>query len=99
MRTILLLLLLVAAAHAAGPVRVRIDQYAFKPARIEVHVGDTVTWENEDDSPHTVTVRGGPLASPPLDQGQRYTFRFTTPGTYDYVCALHPMMHGRVVVH
>ena len=31
--------------------------------------------------------------------GNTYQFKFTTPGTYQYDCAVHgPMMTGRIVV-
>jgi amicyanin len=86
----------VAAAHPS----VQIVNFAFAPAIITVTVGDTITWTNQDAAPHTVTTSSGPqpLNSPNLSTGQSWTFTFTAPGTYPYYCAVHPDMHGEVVV-
>src|SRR4051794_17755450 len=84
-------------AHASN---VGISNYAFSPASIEVHPGDSVTWTNQDKAAHTVTGSSGPekLDSPTLEQGDSWSFTFTEPGTYEYYCALHPDMKGKVVV-
>jgi plastocyanin len=70
---------------------------AFVPSALTVNVGDTVTWTNEDDSPHTVT-SGGPFDSGNLDPGQSFSFTFTDPGTYGYACRYHDDMVGTVTV-
>ncbi|HXZ22255.1 MAG TPA: plastocyanin/azurin family copper-binding protein, partial [Pseudolabrys sp.] len=36
--------------------------------------------------------------SKPLDSEDKYSFTFTTPGTYKYFCSLHPHMTGTIVV-
>ncbi len=85
------------ASAGAAEVKVGIDNFTFNPKVVTVKVGDTVTWTNNDDIPHTV-------ASPPkfrskaLDTGDSYTFTFTTLGSYSYFCSLHPMMTGKIVV-
>jgi amicyanin len=92
-------LLLHSQQASAAVSTVRIAQYAFAPASITVHVGDTVTWVNQDAVAHTVTSRsGGLLNSPMLSQGQSYSYRFTNAGTYYYYCAVHPNMLGTVTV-
>lgn len=64
-----------------------------------VKAGTTVTWENRDNTQHTTTS----TASPPvwdsgiLNPGQSFSFTFNTPGTYSYICNVHPMA-GTVVV-
>ena len=40
------------AAGAASPATVKIDNFAFAPATLTITAGTTVTWKNEDDSPH-----------------------------------------------
>jgi amicyanin len=96
--------LLVAAATFAArsapatDAEVDIDQFTFLPQRITVKAGTTVTWINEDDVPHTVASSGKVFKSKALDTADKFSFTFTTPGTYDYFCSLHPHMTGAVVV-
>ena len=97
------ILLGAAAALAAQPAptaaaEVEIDQFAFVPQRITVKAGTTVTWINEDDAPHTVASSSKLFKSKALDTGDKFSFTFTTPGTYDYFCAVHPRMTGKIVV-
>jgi amicyanin len=80
---------------AAGPT-VTIKDFKFSPATLNVKVGTTVTFVQEDSVPHNVT--GGILQSPTLTTGQTYTATFTKAGTYPYICSIHPFMHGTVVV-
>ena len=86
-----------AAAAQAGPV-VKIGNFTFGPAAIMVRVGDTVTWINEDDIPHTVVANDHSFKSKVLDTDERFSFTFTRPGEYAYFCSLHPHMTGKVVV-
>jgi len=58
----------------------------------------TVTWTNHDDVPHTVVSTEKRFSSPVLDTDERFSVSFTTRGTYDYFCSIHPQMTGRVVV-
>jgi plastocyanin len=79
---------------------VSIKDFAFGPAEAAVRVGTTVTWKNADQDPHTVTSTGntGPLRSPTLAQGETYSYTFTKPGRYDYLCTIHPFMTATVTV-
>ena len=81
----------------SGP-RVTISNFTFSPDALTVPVGSTVTWINQDDIPHTVTSVDKVFASPALDTGDRFSFKFTTPGTYSYFCSLHPKMVGKIIV-
>jgi plastocyanin len=47
----------VAPAPGAG-MEVKIDNFTFNPPRLTVSAGTTVTWDNEDDIPHTVAASG-----------------------------------------
>jgi hypothetical protein len=58
----------------------------------------TVTWINGDDIPHTVTSSGKVFKSKTLDTEDKFSFTFTTPGSYEYFCSLHPHMTGAIVV-
>lgn len=88
-----------ASAPVAGNA-VNIAQFAFSPASLTVKVGTTVTWTNNDGEPHTVTSTNndGPLKSPAMKTGDTYTFTFTTAGTFNYLCTIHPFMTATVVV-
>jgi plastocyanin len=88
------------AESAAVPNQVAIDNFAFRPRRLEVKAGTRVTWVNRDDVPHTATSTARPRAfdSRTLDTDERFEHVFTTPGTYDYFCAVHPHMTGQVIV-
>ena len=82
----------------AAETEVNIDQFTFLPQRITVKAGTTVTWSNEDDVPHTVASSSKVFKSKALDTADKFSFTFTTPGTYEYFCSLHPHMTGAVVV-
>ncbi len=79
---------------------VAIKDFAFAPAATTVKKGTTVTWTNSDQDAHTVTSTGsgGPLRSPTLQTGQSYSYTFTTPGTFEYLCTIHPFMTATVTV-
>jgi YVTN family beta-propeller protein len=87
-------------APAAAPTRadVRIAGFAFSPATIHVAPGTTVTWTNSDSAPHTTTSRDGAWDSGRLAPGASFSVTLSTPGTYEYVCMIHPFMRGTVVV-
>lgn len=79
---------------------VAIRNFAFSPATLKVSVGTTVTWTNEDTDAHTVTSTGsgGPLRSAALATHATYRYTFTKPGTYAYLCTIHPFMTATVEV-
>ena len=93
--------LAVALGCAPKPVRreVQIKDLAFVPAMMVVAVGDTLVWRNQDLFPHTATADGaagwdtGPI---PADSTRSAVAR--RPGTFNYVCRVHPTMRGQVVV-
>ena len=90
--------MLYAAAAAPTETRVSIDNFVFKPDAITVRAGTTVVWENDDDIAHTVVESQGAFRSQALDTEDKFSFTFTTPGTFEYFCSLHPRMKGQVVV-
>jgi plastocyanin len=71
---------------------------AFSPATVEIRVGDTVTWTNDDDTGHTVTAADGLFDSGEMPEGATFSFTFETEGEFSYFCAFHPDMQGRIVV-
>lgn len=77
---------------------VTIANFAFQPSYIVVAPGTTVSWYNADGAPHTVTSDVGAFDSGTIGSGGGYSLTFSTPSTYTYHCAIHPMMTGTVVV-
>ena len=88
------------AADKVEPNQVVIDNFAFGPRALTVAAGTRVTFVNRDDVPHTATSTATPRAfsSGTLDTDGRFSHVFTTPGTYEYFCALHPRMTGTIIV-
>ena len=78
---------------------VSIADFAFAPDSLQAQVGEKVTWENQDTGvTHTVTADGGAFNSGDLANGKRFSFVFSTTGTFAYHCAIHRNMHGTVRV-
>ena len=85
-------------ALASAPAGVVIDNFAFGPMDITVPAGTTVTWNNNDDIPHTVRAVDGSFHSKPMDTDDSYSFTFAKPGVYSYFCSIHPKMVAKVIV-
>jgi plastocyanin len=78
---------------------VSIDNFTFNPAKLTVKAGTTVTWTNKDDIPHGIASSNNAFTrSKALDTDDAFSFTFTTPGTYQYFCYIHPHMVGTIVV-
>jgi plastocyanin len=87
-----------AQTPAANSAVVNIDNFAFTPAVLVVHLGTTVTWTNRDDIPHTVTEKKLTFRSKAIDSGEQFSRTFDLPGEIEYFCSLHPHMTGKIVV-
>ena len=90
-------ILLDLASAQAAEFQVTIDNFTFTPAEVKAKVGDTVTWTNHDDIPHTV-VSAGKFRSKATDTDGTFSFTFTSAGDYKYFCSLHPHMTGMIKV-
>ncbi len=79
--------------------RIEIKDFAFNPQTLTVKSGETVTWINRDEEPHTVVSVGKKFKkSTALDTDQEFTITAGAPGTYTYFCSVHPKMTGTIVV-
>ena len=89
-----------ASAAFAGPgdTLVTVKNFDFHPMDVTVQVGATATWKNLDGEPHTVTSTDGSFRSEALDEDDTYSFRFTKPGVYKYLCTIQPRMIASVTV-
>ena len=90
-----------APAVAPAANHVRVADFAFTPATITVHAGDSVTWDfAQPEAPHNVAVNDGPdqfTSGAPKGSGS-FTHRFSQAGTFHYICVVHPSMKGSVTV-
>jgi plastocyanin len=82
----------------ADTVTIHISNFTFAPAAISIKPGTTVTWLNDDDTPHSVIEATRRFHSAALDTGDSFTMTFTTPGEVDYFCGFHAMMQGKIIV-
>ncbi len=87
------------AQNAAPTGAVSIDNFTFTPKSLTVKAGTTVTWTNKDDIPHGIAASDNAFKkSKALDTDDSFSYTFTTPGTFQYFCYIHPHMVGTIVV-
>ncbi len=77
---------------------VKIHNFKFEPANLSIAVGKTVQFVNVDEEPHTATATDGTFNSKALDTEQTWNYTATKPGTYPYICSIHPFMKGTLTV-
>lgn len=88
-----------AAVSTILPNTVVIKNFAFGPATMVVSPGTKISVVNEDRAPHTVTAVNKAFDTGTISGGQRGEFTApNTPGTYPYVCTVHPSMTGTLIV-
>ncbi|HEX7586010.1 MAG TPA: cupredoxin family copper-binding protein [Patescibacteria group bacterium] len=75
---------------------ITIQNFAFNPTPLTIKTGTTVTWTNKDSVTHTVN--SASFNSGNLANGDKFQFTFTSPGTYNYSCGIHPSMQGTIIV-
>ena len=88
-------------AAAAEEVTINIVDFFFEPADVTVKVGTTVTWVNVGPTDHTTTafVDGDKYwDSEIMHEGDTFSFTFEEPGSFDYLCGLHPSMKAHLEV-
>jgi len=88
----------VATATSAAPASISIANFVFSPLELMVAQGTRVTWTNNDAAPHGLSHKDGAPGTGVLLPGETVSRVYDAPGTYEYVCAVHPYMTGRVVV-
>ena len=70
----------------------------FAPGTIELKVGDTVTFVNDDEIAHTATADDGAFDSGTMEPGATFEFTAEKAGSISYVCEFHPGMTGTINV-
>ena len=87
------------AEDGAKKNQIVIKDFHFTPETLTVKSGETITWINRDEEPHTVvSVEKQFKKSSALDTDQEFTITAGAPGTYTYYCTIHPKMTGTIVV-
>ncbi len=79
-----------------GQNQISIKNFVFSPAELNINAGETVVWVNNDSVSHDIS--GSGFKSPLMSNGQSYSFTFSTAGTFDYICSIHPSMKGKIIV-
>ena len=82
-----------AGAHAT----VAIKGFEFKPFKVTVSRGAKVTFVNRDSAAHRPAKKGG-FDAGRIASGKAASVKLTKPGTYKYICTIHPFMRGKIVV-
>ncbi len=85
-------------APSSGVMEISIVDFNFDPAEMEVPVGTTVRWTNNDSFDHTVKADDGTFESETLGGGDTFEFTFESAGTFSYICGIHPSMQGTITV-
>ncbi len=90
----------VVSGSAVAEAEVTIRGFQYQPPEIVLQRGGTVTFTNQDSTPHTVTPRAGSQfeASGRLRRGESRSITFDVVGSQEYFCDIHPSMGGRVMV-
>ena len=84
---------------SGSAIKVNIKDNSFQPAVLNVPVGATVVWHNQDGVQHTVTSDiQGLFDSGVLMPGKKFTFKFNAPGSFGYHCSNHLGMKGAITV-
>jgi plastocyanin len=86
------------ASTAASDNTISIKDMAFTPNSLQIKVGATVTWVNNDTVQHTVTSDTKVFDSGPIEPGANFTYTFTQAGSFAYHCDIHKSMIATITV-
>jgi len=87
------------SAATTATTAITIVNFKFAPTPVTVKAGATVRWTNKDGIAHAVDFSAPDLHSSVLNRNDQFTHTFATPGSYAYICRIHPFMHGTLVVN
>lgn len=86
------------SGDAVRSAKVEIEDYAYNPDPVTIEEGGKVTWINKDSVAHTATADDGSFDTGAIEEGKLKSETFKQPGTYNYICSIHPTMHGTIEV-
>ena len=76
---------------------ITIKNFAFSPNTVSITAGTTVIWKNEDSVAHSI--KSDTFNSQLINPGDSVEIKFSTAGTYNYTCGIHPQMQGQIIVN
>jgi len=87
----------------AANVAITIQNSAFSPSSVNVHIGDVITWTNKDNFLHSVISTSVPsgtatFGSSTFGINETFTYTVTSAGDYTYKCGVHTSMIGTFTV-
>ena len=84
----------------APAIEVAVRDDRFTDARLTIAPGTTVTWTHKGNNLHTISATDGAWDSGTLQRGDTFSFTFTEPGVYSYLCRQHLLqgMRGTITV-
>jgi plastocyanin len=86
-------------AEGGGEVEVKAEDFQFDPTDVEVASGDTIAVKNDSASvPHTFTVTDTDIDESLDPDASAKVAIDLDPGTYDFICTIHPQMTGTLTV-
>jgi plastocyanin len=83
-------------AYASSEHTVQIRGMKFSPKIIDVEIGDTIIFKNNDNAPHTATSKGKSWTTDLLNFGDEESIEIQDGMVTDYFCKYHPMMKGKI---
>ena len=88
------------ASNSGQSVAIAMEDDRFDPKTITIAAGTTVTWTNTGGDWHSVAAFDGSFESDQISPGESYSYTFTTPGEYSYICKHHGRqgMIGKIIV-
>lgn len=86
------------SSQKTAQVTIKIHNFKFEPASVTIPVGKTVQFVNTDEEPHTATSTDGAFDSKALDTNATWNYTASKPGTFPYICSIHPFMKGTLIV-
>lgn len=86
-------------SSGGGSVSVTAVNFSFDPNELSAAAGDTIEFTNEDDAPHTFTAEEAGIDES-VDAGGSTSISLADvePGSYDFVCTIHPDMKGTLEI-
>jgi plastocyanin len=90
--------LFVRPAQAASADSVAIQGFKFKPASLDMNVGDKIEFTNNDSAPHSATAKDDSWDTGTIDRGQSKTITVKAGMGDDFKCSFHPAMKGKLTI-
>lgn len=84
-------------ARKSASASVSVGDNFYSPASVSIAVGDTVTWRNNGQAPHSATADDGSFDTGVFQPGSSRSHTFTRAGTFSYYCTVHGQVQSGTV--